>query len=54
MIRFICDTPTRIPARIFRNQVERAGGCYCCAFWRGVVLGAALALLFSISLAFYF
>jgi hypothetical protein len=35
----ICDTPDRIPARIFRAL---GSTCACCAFWRGFVLCALL------------
>jgi len=37
VIRFVCDTPDRIPARIFRALGTE---CACCSFWRGVVFGA--------------
>lgn len=39
MIRFVCDTPDRIPARIF---AALGTSCPCCAFWRGAVFGAAV------------
>lgn len=53
MIKFICDTPERIPARIFRSQLERAGGCYCCAFWRGFLGGIALSVCVAIPFILY-
>lgn len=37
MIRFVCDTPDRIPARIFAALESK---CPCCTFFRGVALGA--------------
>lgn len=41
-ILWMCDKPTRIPARIFMAlRVE----CECCTFWRGWLLGVVTALV---------
>jgi len=49
-----CDSPDRIPARIYVRVKEWSGGCPCCAFWRGAVLaaiaGAALGAILVRSL----
>jgi len=49
VIRGICDTPDRIPARIF--LALRSDYCACCTFWRGVALGLALALCVFVPIA---
>jgi hypothetical protein len=54
LIRFVCDTPERIPARIYAWNLERAQGCPCCAFWRGVALGALVCACLSLSIAIAF
>jgi hypothetical protein len=41
-IRFVCDDPDRILARIFRTM---RSGCECCSFWRGVLFGAACSAI---------
>lgn len=43
-MRLICDTPDRLLARLYRWQLAKANGCPCCAFWRGVVSGAAIPI----------
>jgi hypothetical protein len=48
VIRFICDTPDRIPARIF---LALRNDCACCTFWRGVALGLALSLCIFVPIA---
>ena len=40
MLYGICDKRERIAARIF---LALQSGCECCTFWRGVMLGFALA-----------
>lgn len=52
MIFGVCDTPDRLPALIFRWQLGRAGGCPCCAFWRGVVLGVVVGIVLTIAFIF--
>jgi len=45
VVRWICDTPDRIPARVFLALAGfgwDATQCPCCSFWRGVVALAAL------------
>ena len=44
MIRFVCDTPDRVPARIYRALAVE---CQCCTFWRGVLLGVAVGFAFA-------
>jgi hypothetical protein len=57
----LCDTPERIPARIFsavRWLVDKSArlpdppaDCPCCAFWRGVALGVLLGACSSLPVA---
>jgi len=53
VISGICDTPERIPARIYgaiRLAVDREAraadpppDCPCCSFWRGAIFGGAVS-----------
>jgi len=57
-LRFVCDTPERIPARIYsavRWLVDKSArlpdpprDCPCCAFWRGAAFCALVAACVSI------
>ena len=44
MIPFVCDTPDRLPARIF---IAMRVDCNCCTFWRGVLLGIAVGFIIA-------
>jgi hypothetical protein len=49
VLRGICDTPERIPARIF---IALKSGCQCCTFWRAWLLGVATSGLPALLLYF--
>ena len=49
MIRGICDSPDRLAARVFLRVAGAAGRCPCCSFYRGTLLGAALAALAALA-----
>jgi hypothetical protein len=54
VIRGICDTPERIPARIFiALGSEGSRACPCCSFWRGVVFGVALGVAGALAAGFF-
>jgi hypothetical protein len=44
-VHWPCDNPERIGARLYAWTLASASGCPCCAFWRGVVIGAAIGAL---------
>jgi hypothetical protein len=55
VLRWVCDRPERIPARVFLALAGAgwdATQCPCCNFWRGVVVGVAGAGIVAMALRY--